>query len=87
MNAPPKVTIVSVEPGYCTIMSGRVQVGYALTVWDARDPLNGAWEAHLWSVAGVHEADGVVVLRLRLTELRAELRRRLAEDGPWWKVP
>jgi hypothetical protein len=83
-DRPVKLTVVPVEPGYAKIMSGAFQVGYALTVWDERDPLTGAWEAHLWSVAGCHEADGETVTRLRLAELRAELRRRLESDGPWW---
>lgn len=81
---PVRLTVSPVEPGYAKIRADGIQVGYALTVWDGRDVQRGAWEAHLWPVAGVHEAGGVTVKRLRLHELRAELRRRLDEGGPWW---
>ena len=83
-DRPVKLTVSPVEPGYAEIRADGIHVGYALTVWDARDEQRGAWEAHLWSVAGVHEAGGVTVKRLRLHELRAELRRRVADEGAWW---
>lgn len=83
-DRPVKLTVWPVELGYAEIKADGVQVGYALTVWDSRDEKNGAWEAHLWSVAGVHEAEGVVVKRLRLRELREVLREKLGAEGPWW---
>lgn len=48
---------------------------------------SGEWRGELWPVADQPPESPVdTVERWGLTELRAELRRRLDEDGPWWTV-
>jgi hypothetical protein len=79
-----KLTMPSYDPGACRIMVDGRKVGYALArFWD--------WEAFLWVEADQADPRAIVkdghVTRRTLRSLRAELRRRLAEDGPWWKVP
>jgi hypothetical protein len=45
-----------------------------------------AWQAHLWPVADqrFNPRKAETVTRPTLRDLRTELRRRLAEQGPWW---
>lgn len=83
-----KLTVVTYGgpgEGLARIMVDGRQVGHAVTVW-APHKYNGAWQASLWPVADRRPGPDarVTLTRLRLAELRAELRRRLAEDGPWW---
>lgn len=74
-----------VEPGHRRIVAAGQRVGHCLTEWDERDHWNGAWRAYLWSSPGVADAGCSVTRKfLRLRELRAELKRRLADEGAWW---
>ena len=79
-----KLTLVSVEPGLCRILADGMKVGHALAVWSNSGPHHQAWEAHLYASLLYSDIDRDIVRRLRLGELRDELRTRLAEKGPWW---
>ena len=81
-----RLVLSPVEPGSRRIMAGTRQVGLALTEWDDRDKWNGAWRARLWGTPFEYDTQVAVTGKfLRLRDLRADLERRLAEDGPWWK--
>ena len=83
----PRLTI-PVLPGWEGDTSRPVQVdGYTVgwVLGRYRD-----WEATLWPVPDErpgHPDTCETVTARRLSDLRTELRRRLAEDGPWWVEP
>lgn len=80
-----ELVLSPVEPGNRRIVVDGQQTGHALTEWDERDHWNGAWRAYLWSSPGGPDAGCSVTRKfLRLRELRAELKRRLEAEGPWW---
>lgn len=73
-----RLTLPSIGYGTCQIRVDGRQVGHVLgRYWD--------WQAFLWPTPDVrpYPCDRTVE-RPRLRDLRAELRRRLDEDGPWW---
>jgi hypothetical protein len=81
-----KLILSPTGPGERRIIADGLRVGHAITEWDERDPWNGGWRAFLWATAGTRDGrDDRTVYRFRLRELRAELERRLAEEGPWWQ--
>lgn len=80
--AEPKLTFPATDVGSADIMYGPTIVGHVLGTFHA-------WEAILWPVANrrPNPQNCEVVERPLLRDLRADLRRRLAEDGPWWSEP
>lgn len=80
--AEPTLTIPASDVGSADIMFGRTIVGHVLGTFHA-------WEAILWPHPNRRPNPRLceVVERPLLRDLRAELRRRLAEDGPWWTEP
>lgn len=73
------LTFPATDIGSADIRYGDRTVGHVLGTFHA-------WEAVLWPVADQrpNPARCEVVERPLLRNLRAELRRRLDEDGPWW---
>jgi len=74
----------AMDQGLRRIMAGGTEVGRAYTVWDDRDRWQGGWEARLLADPGDLDSEAGIVRGFRLRDLRAELRRRLDADGPWW---
>jgi hypothetical protein len=74
-----KLTMPSYDMGAAHIIVDGHHVGFALGNY--RD-----WSAFLAPVADQRcRAGGCEEIRRpQLRDLRTELRRRLAEDGPWW---
>jgi hypothetical protein len=79
-----KLTMPAVDRGSCDIRVDGVKVGWAYTIWDDRDHWQGSWEARLLADVTDRDVTAAIVNRFRLRDLRAELRRRLEVDGPWW---
>ena len=76
---PVKLTFPAVEPGWCSIRADGVLVGTAMADFYLR------WTARLWVVAEQRDTGKAgIVERDSLRDLRAELRRRVEEEGPWW---
>jgi cytidylate kinase len=73
-----KLTMPAYEPGANRIIVDGRRVGTALAS-------DHDWTAHLAPVADIRGRQHVDCVRApSLRDLRTELRRRLAEDGPWW---
>lgn len=80
-----RLVLASMEPGNRRIRIDGAEVGHCLTEPDPRDTWYGAWQSHLWAVAGDPHAGWVKgPYELRLRDLRTALEKRLAE-GQWWK--
>jgi hypothetical protein len=76
-----KLTMPSYDHGAARIMVDGRQVGYAL----AR---NRDWRAYLWTTPDVMQHPPAETITLpTLGDLRAHLRRRLADQGRWWTTP
>jgi len=76
------LTMPSIGHGVCRILVNGHRVGVALGRYHD-------WQAQLWPVPDATPDERpypcrTVVERRLLRDLRAELRRRLDEDGPWW---
>jgi hypothetical protein len=81
-DRPIKLTVPSVDTGFAEIKADGALVGFATADFYWR------WTAKLLTHAGERTggyADVVTAGSLR--ELRAALRERLAEKGPWWVMP
>jgi hypothetical protein len=80
-DRPVKLTVPSVDIGFAEIKADGILVGFATAdFWMD-------WTAKLLTHAGERGggyADVVTAASLR--ELRAALRERLAEKGPWWQA-
>ena len=77
----------SAGDGIADILADGQLVGRAVRAWkqDELKCMVPAYDAELWVKAD--EADPEVTGRASrptLRELRAELQRRLTEEGPWW---
>jgi hypothetical protein len=81
---PVRLTFPSYDFGGARIIAdGKQEVGRVLAeftgwrafLWDQADPPPGQFNPH----------DMESVWRERLREVRAALRERFAEKGPWWK--
>ena len=76
-----KLTLPPYDIGATDIRVDGRKVGYALGEFHG-------WRAYLWAdLAGTEEypdPSEQVYVRGRLKDLRARLRARLEETGPWW---
>jgi hypothetical protein len=74
-----KLTMPAYEPGANRIIVDGHRVGFALGNYHD-------WSAYLRPIADqqCRTGDCEEIRRPQLRDLRTELRRRLAEDGPWW---
>jgi hypothetical protein len=82
MSTRPEVTVVSIEPGFAEIMCGGCVVGVADADFWMR------WTVRLFTAPGARNTRAVPEYALpRLRDVRADVRRRLAGDGPWWESP
>jgi hypothetical protein len=79
-----KLTMPAMDQGLRRIMVDGTEVGRAYTVWSDRDRWQGSWEARLIADGPDGDVTAAIVNRFRLRDLRAELQRRLDENGPWW---
>lgn len=81
-DRPIKLTVPPVDPGFAEIKANGVLVGFATADFYRR------WTAKLLTQAGNRNSGYAdVVIKASLRELRAALRDRLAEKGPWWTTP
>ena len=78
-DRPVRLTFPAREPGARRIMAGKLQVGVCLADHLYR------WQASLWSVAGRPDRGRAGIVRgSGLASLRDAVRKRVAEEGPWW---
>jgi hypothetical protein len=78
-DRPVKVTVVPVEPGFAEIMSGGKCVGVAMAdFWMV-------WKVRLFPRPGLRSGDAVPPYELgSLRAVRADVKGRVAGEGPWW---
>lgn len=77
---PVRLTFPACGEGGACILADGVRVGHV------HRGSNGRWAAVLWNQAGSRDggfADAPVV-RPRLRDMRAYLRGRVEQRGPWW---
>ena len=78
-DRPVRLTVASVEPGFAEIKADGAVVGIAFADFYMR------WTVRLFPAPGQRIRDAVEPFRLgSLVLVRAEVRRMLAEEGPWW---
>lgn len=79
-DRPVRLTVPSNDEGWARIVADGVQVGHV------NRGGNGRWQAWLWAHAGDHAGGNadVPVVRGRLGDVRAVLRERVEQRGPWW---
>lgn len=95
-----KITLPPAGVGLREVRADGLEVGSADRLWghqpsggNRETPMTPAWHADLW--ASARESGScrnswctprvkAKVIRTRLDELRAELQRKLDEEGPWW---
>jgi hypothetical protein len=78
---PVLITFPGYDQGGTDIMSGGKRVGFTLAE-------HAGWRAYLYpAAADRHErpVDCEEVTARTLAELRRVLRKRVADEGPWWK--
>lgn len=81
MTARHRLTLPSYDPGAAHIKVDGHTVGHVLGRFDD-------WQAYLWPEADQQPGPIEPALTLpTLADLRTALRRRLDEQGPWWKDP
>jgi hypothetical protein len=76
-----RLTVQSLYPGMAAIVADGMDVGTVARLHGTVPP-GEVWEALLDDVPGGRIAERVY--RPTLGAMRAELRRRITEDGPWW---
>ena len=78
-DRPPKLTLTVVERGFRYIEVDGARAGLVWMVYP------DGWEALLWATPGFNDRGAAgKVKRHRLRDLREELARKLASEGPWW---
>lgn len=78
-DRPIRLTFPSNDIGWALILADGLKVGHCVAGFSS-------WTAYLWCKPGDNFTGygDVPVSRPRLADLRAELRERVENKGPWW---
>lgn len=78
-DRPKRLTVTPVEPGFAEINADGQCVGVAVADFYMR------WTVRLFAGPGQRQANAVEpYVLLSLSAVRDDVRRRVAEGGPWW---
>ena len=82
-----KLIIRSAAHGLYDIEVDGLRVGHIINERDDCGRRNGRRVARLYTHPGRPDIKAGLMSRLRLRDLRADLREHLRENGPWWTSP